>query len=122
MRWAWLELNLSRDIFPAAGCVLLICFLSTTNTPQLAAGIFYSCPSIGRNNSESCLSQNPGKVDARLIPTRRGGGLPPCFTRSPNANLLVRTCRFSCIASNPPPLCTVCALMTEPQTVGPLSG
>jgi hypothetical protein len=34
-------LNLSRDIFPAAGCVLLICFLSTTNTPQLAAGIFY---------------------------------------------------------------------------------
>src|ERR1019366_2877755 len=34
-------LNLSRDIFPAARCVLLICFLSTTNTPQLAAGIFY---------------------------------------------------------------------------------
>jgi hypothetical protein len=30
-----------RDIFPAARCVLLICFLSTTNTPQLAAGIFY---------------------------------------------------------------------------------
>jgi hypothetical protein len=35
-------LNLFRDIFPAARCVLLICFLSTTNTPQLAAGIFYS--------------------------------------------------------------------------------
>ena len=34
-------LNLFRDIFPAARCVLLICFLSTTNTPQLAAGIFY---------------------------------------------------------------------------------
>jgi hypothetical protein len=34
--------NLFRDIFPAARCVLLICFLSTTNTPQLAAGIFYS--------------------------------------------------------------------------------
>jgi len=33
--------NLFRDIFPAARCVLLICFLSTTNTPQLAAGIFY---------------------------------------------------------------------------------
>src|ERR1017187_6553821 len=38
---AWTRLNLSRDIFPAAGCVLLICFLSTTNTPQLAAWIFY---------------------------------------------------------------------------------
>jgi hypothetical protein len=36
-----LALNLFRDIFPAARCVLLICFLSTTNTPQLAAGIFY---------------------------------------------------------------------------------
>jgi hypothetical protein len=36
-----LLLNLFRDIFPAARCVLLICFLSTTNTPQLAAGIFY---------------------------------------------------------------------------------
>jgi hypothetical protein len=35
------RLNLFRDIFPAARCVLLICFLSTTNTPQLAAGIFY---------------------------------------------------------------------------------
>ena len=35
------DLNLFRDIFPAARCVLLICFLSTTNTPQLAAGIFY---------------------------------------------------------------------------------
>ena len=34
-------MNLFRDIFPAARCVLLICFLSTTNTPQLAAGIFY---------------------------------------------------------------------------------
>ena len=34
--------NLFRDIFPAARCVLLICFLSTTNAPQLAAGIFYS--------------------------------------------------------------------------------
>ena len=34
-------LNLFRDIFPAARCVLLICFLSTTNTPQLVAGIFY---------------------------------------------------------------------------------
>jgi hypothetical protein len=34
-------LNLFRDIFPAARCVLLICFLSTINTPQLAAGIFY---------------------------------------------------------------------------------
>ena len=34
------QLNLFRDIFPAARCVLLICFLSTTNTPQLAAGIF----------------------------------------------------------------------------------
>ena len=32
--------NLFRDIFPAARCVLLVCFLSTTNTPQLAAGIF----------------------------------------------------------------------------------
>jgi hypothetical protein len=42
--WFWapvLLLNLFRDIFPAARCVLLICFLSTTNTPQLAAGIFY---------------------------------------------------------------------------------
>jgi hypothetical protein len=38
-------LNLFRDIFPAARCVLLICFLSTTNTPQLAAGIFY-CASL----------------------------------------------------------------------------
>ena len=38
----WRDLfNLFRDIFPAARCVLLICFLSTTNTPQLAAGIFY---------------------------------------------------------------------------------
>jgi hypothetical protein len=36
-----MALNLFRDIFPAARCVLLICFLSTTNTPQLAAGIFY---------------------------------------------------------------------------------
>ena len=36
-----IALNLFRDIFPAARCVLLICFLSTTNTPQLAAGIFY---------------------------------------------------------------------------------
>ena len=36
-------LNLFRDIFPAARCVLLICFFSTTNTPQLAAGIFYFC-------------------------------------------------------------------------------
>jgi pimeloyl-ACP methyl ester carboxylesterase len=36
-----LFVNLFRDIFPAARCVLLICFLSTTNTPQLAAGIFY---------------------------------------------------------------------------------
>jgi hypothetical protein len=35
------SLNLSRDIFPAACCVLLTCFLSATNTPQLAAGIFY---------------------------------------------------------------------------------
>jgi hypothetical protein len=35
------QLNLFRDIFPAARCVLLICFFSTTNTPQLAAGIFY---------------------------------------------------------------------------------
>jgi hypothetical protein len=35
------SLNLFRDIFPAAHCVLLICFLSTTNTPQLAAGISY---------------------------------------------------------------------------------
>jgi hypothetical protein len=35
-------LNLFRDIFPAARCVLLICFLSTTNTPQLAARIFIS--------------------------------------------------------------------------------
>jgi hypothetical protein len=38
---AWNDMNLFRDIFPAARCVLLICFLSTTNTPQLAAGIFY---------------------------------------------------------------------------------
>jgi hypothetical protein len=36
-----IALNLFRDIFPAARCVLLICFLSTTNTPQLATGIFY---------------------------------------------------------------------------------
>ena len=35
------DLNLFRDIFPAARCELLICFLSTPNTPQLAAGIFY---------------------------------------------------------------------------------
>jgi hypothetical protein len=45
------QLNLFRDIFPAARCVLLICFLSTTNTPQLAAGIFYlasACPLPGQ--------------------------------------------------------------------------
>ena len=41
-------LNLFRDIFPAARCVLLICFLSTTNTPQLAAGIFYLCAVSGK--------------------------------------------------------------------------
>jgi hypothetical protein len=66
------RLNLFRDIFPAARCVLLICFLSTTNTPQLAAGIFISvldfiCHSPSPTSSFFCLISDEPSSLVRLI-------------------------------------------------------
>ena len=64
-------LNLFRDIFPAARCVLLICFLSTTNTPQLAAGIFYYPPKLHLHEIRHRTTghqQNAGLPPRRLIP------------------------------------------------------
>ncbi len=56
-------LNLFRDIFPAARCVLVICFLSTTNTPQLAAGIFYyGLRDKGPRQDGALARRTPGKA------------------------------------------------------------
>jgi hypothetical protein len=57
-------LNLFRDIFPAARCVLLICFLSTTYTPQLAAGIFYLVCRGVRAATDARCGILPGRIGA----------------------------------------------------------
>ncbi len=88
------RLNLSRDIFPAAGCVLLICFLSTTNTPQLAAGIFYFFPprtEALEHQLWSCIRRREPLAPRFVSVTYGAGGTTQARTHATVARLVRET-------------------------------
>ncbi len=74
-------LNLFRDIFPAACCVLLVCFLTTTNTPQLAAGIFIKTIFFGPDGKQPFDALNNDMTfRAKTVKVGEGGLALPANT------------------------------------------